>query len=49
MLNLAIDLLKGSYYANPTVDNAIASAEERVAYPEYYGRNICKPMLSRVF
>jgi hypothetical protein len=40
--NLAIDVLKGSYYANPTVDNPTASAEERAAYPEYYGQNICK-------
>jgi hypothetical protein len=42
---LAIDFLKGSYYANPTVDNPIASAEDRVAYPEYYGQNICKLLL----
>ena len=49
VLNLAIDLLKGSYYANPIVDNAVASPEERAAYPEYYGRNICKPMSGRMF
>jgi hypothetical protein len=40
--NPTIDVLKGSYYANPTVDNPIASAEDRVGYPEYYGQNICK-------
>lgn len=34
------DVLKGSYYANPTVDNPTASAEEHAKYPEYYGQNI---------
>jgi hypothetical protein len=36
------DVLKGSYYANPTVDTPTVSAEQAKAYPEYYGANICK-------
>lgn len=44
--NPAIDVLKGSYYANPTIDNPIAPDEQRAAYPEYYGQNICKLMYS---
>lgn len=44
--NVALDILKGSYYANPTVDNPTAPAEARAAYPEYYGQNICKFMSS---
>jgi len=40
IMNGRPDFLKGSYYANPTVDNPIASAEDRAAYPEYYGQNI---------
>jgi hypothetical protein len=36
-----LDLLKGSYYANPVVDNVTVSPAQRDAYPEYYGENIC--------
>lgn len=35
------DTLKGSYYANPIVDTPEVTAEQRQAYPEYYGSNIC--------
>ncbi|KAI3622407.1 dioxygenase domain-containing protein [Moniliophthora roreri] len=34
------DTLKGSYYGNPIVDVPSVSAEDRAAYPEYYGANI---------
>jgi len=34
------DILKGSYYANPIVDTPDVTAEQREAYPEYYGTNI---------
>ena len=40
-LKVLSDVLKGSYYANPISDNASVSEEEREAYPEYYGSNIC--------
>ncbi|KAF9458723.1 Clavaminate synthase-like protein [Collybia nuda] len=40
IMNGKPDLLKGSYYANPTVENATVSAHDRATYPEYYGRNI---------
>jgi len=40
IMNGKPDVLKGSYYANPTIDNPTAPAEERAAYPEYYGQNI---------
>jgi hypothetical protein len=36
------DLLKGSFYANPTVDEPTVSEEQKKSYPEYYGRNICE-------
>ena len=39
---LLIDIMKGSYYANPVLDEPNVSEELRQAYPEYYGRNICK-------
>lgn len=35
------DLLKGSYYANPVVDNPDVSPTLRESYPEYYNQNIC--------
>lgn len=34
------DTLKGSYYANPLVDNPRVDKSEQEAHPEYYGRNI---------
>ena len=36
------DFLKGSYYANPLMDDPIVSAQEAELYPEYYGKNICE-------
>ena len=33
--------MKGSYYANPVVDEPNVSAELKQAYPQYYGKNIC--------
>ena len=36
-----IDTLKGSFYSNPLVDKPDVSPEEREAFPEYYGENIC--------
>ena len=39
--HLFTDTLKGSYYANPMVDAPEVTAEQRQAYPEYYGTNIC--------
>lgn len=35
------DTLKGSFYANPIVDQPTVSDAVRQAYPEYYGQNIC--------
>lgn len=35
------DTLKGSYYANPTVDIPDVSPELREQYQEYYRSNIC--------
>lgn len=40
IMNGKPDLLKGSYYADPTVDSANVSAAQKAAYPEYYGKNI---------
>ncbi len=42
------DTMKGSYYANPVLDVPNVSAELRQAYPEYYGKNICKASYSRI-
>jgi hypothetical protein len=40
------DTLKGSYYANPIMDEPEEVAHYlRRDYPEYYGRNICKMSL----
>ncbi len=36
------DTLKGSFYANPVLDEPSVSPILREAYPEYYGKNICK-------
>ena len=36
------DTLKGSYYANYAVSDMKVSPEHLEAYPEYYGKNICK-------
>ena len=33
--------MKGSYYANPVIDEPNVPRELREAYPEYYGKNIC--------
>jgi len=41
-----IDILKGSYYANPVVDKPSVSQSEQEKYPEYYGQNICKDIFS---
>ncbi|TFY63255.1 hypothetical protein EVJ58_g3359 [Rhodofomes roseus] len=40
VMNGKPDTLKGSYYANPIVDTPNVTAEQRQAYPEYYGTNI---------
>ncbi|RDB28359.1 hypothetical protein Hypma_015164 [Hypsizygus marmoreus] len=40
IMNGKPDLLKGSYYANPVVETPTVPEEQRIAYPEYYGRNI---------
>ncbi|KZT74903.1 Clavaminate synthase-like protein [Daedalea quercina L-15889] len=40
IMNGRPDLLKGSYYANPIMDTPNVTAEQREAYPEYYGSNI---------
>ncbi|KAJ7462789.1 Clavaminate synthase-like protein, partial [Mycena galericulata] len=40
VMNGKPDLLKGSYYANPVVDNPNVSPAFREAYPEYYNENI---------
>jgi len=34
------DLLKGSYYANPLIDDASVTTEQKQKFPEYYGHNI---------
>jgi len=34
------DTLKGSFYANPIVDDVIVSGEEKRQFPEYYGKNL---------
>ena len=39
---LIADTMKGSYYANPVIDEPNVSQELREAYPEYYGKNICR-------
>ena len=39
------DTMKGSYYANPVLDEPSVSTELRKAYPEYYGKNICSHKL----
>ena len=36
------DTLKGSYYANPVVDESSIHPSLREAHPEYYGNNICR-------
>ncbi|EAU92647.2 hypothetical protein CC1G_01692 [Coprinopsis cinerea okayama7 len=40
IMNGKPDLLKGSYYANPVVDQPTVSHEEQAKFPEYYGANI---------
>lgn len=35
------DTLKGSYYANPIVEDISVPDDERKRFPEYYGKNIC--------
>ena len=42
------DTMKGSYYANPVLDEPNVSAELRQGYPEYYGKNICKASLRHI-
>lgn len=37
----ALDTMKGSYYANPVLDEPNVSPKLHEAYPEYYGKNIC--------
>lgn len=39
--NPLLDTLKGSYYANPTVDKPTVDDALRAQYPEYYSDNIC--------
>ncbi|KAI0735482.1 Clavaminate synthase-like protein [Earliella scabrosa] len=40
IMNGKPDTMKGSYYANPVLDEPNVSNELRAAYPEYYGKNI---------
>ncbi|KAJ7630515.1 Clavaminate synthase-like protein [Roridomyces roridus] len=40
IMNGKPDVLKGSFYANPVVDDPDVAAELREEYPEYYNRNI---------
>ncbi|GBE78406.1 Clavaminate synthase-like protein [Sparassis latifolia] len=40
IMNGKPDTLKGSYYANPIVDEPSVFEAQRMTYPEYYGRNI---------
>ncbi|KAI0320433.1 Clavaminate synthase-like protein [Amylostereum chailletii] len=40
IMNGKPDTLKGSYYANPTIDTPTVSEALKAAYPEYYGTNI---------
>ncbi|KAG8774955.1 hypothetical protein FRC15_000893 [Serendipita sp. 397] len=40
IMNGKPDTLKGSYYANPTVDSPSVSEDQKVQHPEYYGQNI---------
>lgn len=35
------DTMKGSFYANPVLDEPDVSPQLREAHPEYYGKNIC--------
>ena len=39
---LIADTMKGSYYANPVIDEPNVPQELREAYPEYYRKNICR-------
>lgn len=38
-----LDTMKGSFYANPVLDEPDVSPQLREAHPEYYGKNICAP------
>ncbi|KAI0336140.1 Clavaminate synthase-like protein [Cubamyces sp. BRFM 1775] len=40
IMNGKPDTMKGSYYANPVLDEPNVPRELRDAYPEYYGKNI---------
>ncbi|KEP48457.1 2OG-Fe(II) oxygenase family containing protein [Rhizoctonia solani 123E] len=40
IMNGKPDTLKGSYYANPVVDEPNVDPEQKEAHPEYYGKNI---------
>lgn len=40
VLTSLTDLLKGSFYANPLMDDAEIPEEKRAQFPEYYGYNI---------
>lgn len=40
IMNGKPDTLKGSYYANPIVDEPTVPDDQRNAFPEYYGENI---------
>lgn len=40
IMNGLPDTLKGSYYANPVVEDAAVTPEEKKRFPEYYGKNI---------
>ncbi|KAF8758329.1 Clavaminate synthase [Rhizoctonia solani] len=40
IMNGKPDTLKGSYYANPVVDDPNVDPQEKAAHPEYYGKNI---------
>ncbi|KAL5636004.1 hypothetical protein ACGC1H_004722 [Rhizoctonia solani] len=40
IMNGKPDTLKGSYYANPVVDEPGVDPEQKAAHPEYYGKNI---------
>ncbi|KAG7450168.1 Clavaminate synthase-like protein [Guyanagaster necrorhizus] len=40
IMNGKPDVLKGSYYANPLIDNPPVSPQHRKEWPEYYAQNI---------
>lgn len=37
---IGIDTMKGSFYANPVLDEPDTTLEQKLKYPEYYSHNI---------